>query len=157
MVQGVCVSLGGGVGRGATTALSLFNRPDVARADLQTSLCLIHSLSHPLCIIFRTLSIPNHRSWEAETLKECPPPPLYVSHVTCQVSCVTCHFFLNEQTGGASWGRVCYQRGLPRLVSRVFSLALMMQLSPSWGSSRFIRPTLLLLLGQWWCQVSPLA
>ena len=25
-------------------------------------------------------------------------------------------FFLNEKSGGASWWRVCYQRGLPRLV-----------------------------------------
>ena len=65
----------------------------------------------------------------------------HVSHVTCHVSRVTCHlshvtFFLNifylkkkmkkirrknvlnkiGQSGGASCRRVCYQRGLPRLV-----------------------------------------
>ena len=34
---GVCVSLGGGVGRGATTALSLFNRPGVAGAVLKNT------------------------------------------------------------------------------------------------------------------------
>ena len=46
-----------------------------------------------------------------------------VSRVTCQVSGVTCHlshFFLplNKMgpSGGASRWRVCYQRGLPRLV-----------------------------------------
>ena len=61
----------------------------------------------------------------------------HVSHVACHVSPVTCHlspvtchlshvkiyffFFLllskkNEQSGGAGRWRVCYQRGLPRLV-----------------------------------------
>ena len=65
--------------------------------------------------------------------------PHYVSCVMCHVSCVTCHvsrvtchmskyiffslhffFFLSlkqiKQSGGASRWRVCYQRGLPRLV-----------------------------------------
>ena len=52
--------------------------------------------------------------------------------VTCHVSPVTCqniflhkknlkrklknHFFFIVQSGGAGWWRVCYQRGLPRLV-----------------------------------------
>ena len=49
----------------------------------------------------------------------------HVSRVTCHMSPVTCQkifftFFLfkkkNGQSGGASRGRVCYQRGLPRLV-----------------------------------------
>ena len=51
----------------------------------------------------------------------------HVSHVKCQVSgvgvrChvsdVRCHFFLSffGQSGGTSRWRVCYQRGLPRLV-----------------------------------------
>ena len=50
-----------------------------------------------------------------------------MSRVMCHVSRVTCHmskkklhfFFLrkkNGQSGGASRWRVCYQRGLPRLV-----------------------------------------
>ena len=66
----------------------------------------------------------------------------HVSHVTCHVSHVTCHLsrvichmstfcftFLQKkekfnpsekigQSGGVSWWRVCYQRGLPRLVNR---------------------------------------
>ena len=52
----------------------------------------------------------------------------HVSHVTCHVSCVTCHmshvifffFYVKKigQSGGASRWRVCYQRGLPRLVSK---------------------------------------
>ena len=68
----------------------------------------------------------------------------HMSRVTCHVSPVTCHlspvtckkiifqhfnslflifkFFLRKQkigqSGGASRWRVCYQRGLPRLVSR---------------------------------------
>ena len=65
---------------------------------------------------------------------------VHVSHFTCHISCVTClvshvtchmsrftcrvshvfcllffSFFL-KQSGGASWWRVCYQWGLPRVV-----------------------------------------
>ena len=51
----------------------------------------------------------------------------HLSRVTCHVSHVTCHmshvkkniyiyFFLNGKSGEASRSRVCYQRGLPRLV-----------------------------------------
>ena len=46
-----------------------------------------------------------------------------VSHVTCHVSRVTCHMshvffcFFFWQSGEAYRWRVCYQRGLPRLVS----------------------------------------
>ena len=53
-----------------------------------------------------------------------------MSHVTCHVSCVTCHvshvmchmpillfiYFFLGQLGEAYRWRVCYQRGLPRLV-----------------------------------------
>ena len=39
----------------------------------------------------------------------------HMTGVTCQVSGVTTFFFL--QSGRASWWRVCYQRGLPRLVA----------------------------------------
>ena len=69
-------------------------------------------------------------------MRECSHPTMchmsditcYVSHVrchvsgvTCQVSCVTFSFFLFflllfEGSGGTSCWRVCYQRGLPRLV-----------------------------------------
>ena len=47
----------------------------------------------------------------------------HVSRVICHMSRVTCHvshvvFFLVffGQSGEAYWWRVCYQRGLPRLV-----------------------------------------
>ena len=45
----------------------------------------------------------------------------HVSPVTCHMSRVTCHvshatFFLLLQSCEAYWWRVCYQRGLPRLV-----------------------------------------
>ena len=48
----------------------------------------------------------------------------HVSPVMCHMSPVTCHFFCIRkisftkigQSGGASRWRVCYQRGLPRLV-----------------------------------------
>ena len=69
-------------------------------------------------------------------LRECSPRPkhvtchlsrvtCHVSRVTCHVSLVTCQMFFcfcyypkkkNLQSGGARRWRVCYQRGLPRLV-----------------------------------------
>ena len=47
-----------------------------------------------------------------------------MSRVTCHMSRITCHEKKKKeekkkkitQSGGASWLRVCYQRGLPRLV-----------------------------------------
>ena len=57
------------------------------------------------------------------------PVRCYMSYVTCQVSPVACHvsgvtclFFCSlffGQSGEASRWRVCYQRGLPQLVSSV--------------------------------------
>ena len=42
-----------------------------------------------------------------------------LSHVVCHISCVKCNyflfFFLSQSVGAIQW-RVCYQRGLPRLV-----------------------------------------
>ena len=57
----------------------------------------LHNVRYPLCVMF------------------------HVSHVTCRVPHVTCHNHVshikkNGQSGGASRSRVCYQRGLPRLV-----------------------------------------
>ena len=52
----------------------------------------------------------------------------HVSHALCHMSCVTCHvshgmcniyFFL--QSGGSSQWRVCYQWGLPSLVSELIN------------------------------------
>ena len=61
-------------------------------------------------------------------LKECSPPTMchmshvtfHMSHVRCQVSGVTSQvshvsFFSGQSVGASRW-RVCYQRGLPRLV-----------------------------------------
>ena len=50
----------------------------------------------------------------------------HMSHVACHMSHVTCHMShvrkkkKNGQCGGAYWTRVCYQRGLPRLVFGAF-------------------------------------
>ena len=34
--------------------------------------------------IFKILSIPNHKSWEADILRECSPPTMcHMSHVKC--------------------------------------------------------------------------
>ena len=49
----------------------------------------------------------------------------HVSHVMCHMSCVTCNFFLSlffGQAGEACRWRVCYQRGLPRLVLTIITL-----------------------------------
>ena len=52
-------------------------------------------------------------------MRECSPPP-NMSRVTCYVLRVTCHMshvtFFFGQSGEAYQWRVCYQRGLPRLV-----------------------------------------
>ena len=47
----------------------------------------------------------------------------HVSHVTCHMSRVTCHNFLFffGKSGEAYRWRVCYQRGLPRLVFNLFN------------------------------------
>ena len=67
-----------------------------------------------------------------EILREgSPPHTCHVSGVTCHVSPVTCHmsrvrfyfFWGGGQSGEASQGRVCYQRGLPRLVYYTSSLS----------------------------------
>ena len=75
-------------------------------------------------------------------MRECSPPQMcHMSHVTCHISCVMCHvscvtfhvsrvichmshvtchifyfIFFFGQSGEAYRWRVCYQRGLPRLV-----------------------------------------
>ena len=63
-------------------------------------------------------------------MRECSPQTTYhMSHVTCHVSRVTCYvsydiFFL--QNVGAIRCRVCYQRGLPRLVYTKSNIYIMM-------------------------------
>ena len=50
--------------------------------------------------IFKVLSIPNHKSWGVEILRECSAPTMchmshiicHMSGVRCQVSPVMCHF-----------------------------------------------------------------
>ena len=65
-------------------------------------------------------------------MRECSSPrhvTCHMSYITCHVSHVTCHishviFFLllfrTKCSGEAYWRRVCYQRGLPRLVFDIF-------------------------------------
>ena len=62
-------------------------------------------------------------------MRECSPHvTCHVSHFTCHMSCVTCHmshvtFHISHAHffGGACRWMVCYQRGLPRLVSSILS------------------------------------
>ena len=84
---------------------------------------LIHSLSHSSFVEIssehlhsQTVRARELKFWEKVHL---PPPELcHVKHATCHMSCVIL-FFLNlfvGQSGEARRWRVCYQRGLPRLV-----------------------------------------
>ena len=92
-------------------------------AVVQTHLKFICSIIHLVILffrIFKILSIPNLKSWEAEILRECSLLTMchmscvtcHMSHVSCQISSVKCHYFF-LQSCGASRGRVCYQWGLP--------------------------------------------
>ena len=101
--------------------------PDVAGVVLQTPSLLIHSVSSQWV---------SHPSWKYlqnsdEILRVCSPSTTYhMSCVTFHMFCVTCHisdvtylvyiiFSFHIFFGhifGARWWRVCYQRGLPRLV-----------------------------------------
>ena len=124
--------------------VSVFNRPGVAGAVIQSPLSLIKWVSNPLVQI--SFKHYHSQTWRARELKfwESVHPTIcvkcHVSCVMCHVSPVTCHvsavtciiFFLvyllifyvpkkifwkkNGHSGGASRWRVCYQRGLPRLV-----------------------------------------
>ena len=47
--------------------------------------------------------------------KGIPPPACHVSCVTCHISHVECIFFSLQSCEFSQW-RVCYQRGIPRLV-----------------------------------------
>ena len=65
---------------------------------------IVHSFIHSLiqwvliCVIllikiFKTLFIPNRKSWEAEVLKECSPPTMcHMTYATCHMSWVMCIF-----------------------------------------------------------------
>ena len=64
-------------------------------------------------------------------LRACSPPTMcHMLHVMCHILCVTCHIlcvmfhnFISNffgQNGRASWWRVCYQQGLPRIVLKNF-------------------------------------
>ena len=113
------------------------NRTGVAGAVLQTLSSLIHSFIHSLTDAFPPdlQKIINPKPLELETWHfERMFTPHHVLHVICHLSYITCHvspvtshmsffqkntFFLfkkNRQSGGTSRWRVCFQRGLPRLV-----------------------------------------
>jgi hypothetical protein len=69
---------------------SIFNRPGVAGAVLQSASLLIHSLSQPF--LPNLQNIINHKkeklgSWNFEEMFTSPN----MSLVTCHVSCVMCH------------------------------------------------------------------
>ena len=92
-------------------------------AVLQTASLLINWLTHPFPPNLSDIIDPKVLelgSWNYERMFT----PHHVSHVTghgtgvtCQVSrVIICILSFFRQSGGASRWRVCYQRGLPRLV-----------------------------------------
>ena len=70
----------------------IINRPDVARAVLQTPVLFINYNGIICGNIFKTLSLPNCKSQGAEIENVHPPlcVTCHMSCVTCHVSCVTC-------------------------------------------------------------------
>ena len=81
---------------------------------------LIRSVSELVILcenIFKTL---------AEILRQwSPPTTCHMSHITCHMSHVSFLFLFIIpffwQNGGATWWRVCYQKGLPHLVLVLFN------------------------------------
>ena len=117
------------------------NRPGVDGAVLQTPPWLINSFIEWFLSqnIFYTISNTKPEELESWNFERIFIPHyvscvmLHMSCVTCHLSCVKCHvspvtcpniyifFFCFTliffwQSGGASWWRVCYQQGLPRLI-----------------------------------------
>ena len=101
----------------------LVNRPGVAGAVLQTASSLSEWVSHPFPPDIHNIMTAKPlelESWNFERMFT----PHHVSCVTYHLSRVTCHvslvtiffFFFFRQSGQDYWWRVCYQRGLPRLV-----------------------------------------
>ena len=89
-----------------------------------------HDRCHVSCVTCQVSHVtPNSKTVRARKLKFLENVHL-LSPVTCHVSCAMCHilrvtchmshdyFFIIffGQSGKARWWRVCYQRGLPRLV-----------------------------------------
>ena len=62
--------------------------------------------------------------WLALGARKIPYDVHPLPHVTCHVLCMhhNYSYFFVVQSGGSSWWRVCYQRGLPRLVSRRYTI-----------------------------------
>ena len=128
--------------------LDSFNAFNVRLTRSVTSLSLIGKLinqfSQLVILLFKYLQntfIPKPYELEGlEMLRECSPPSMcHMSHVMCHMSCVTCngphvtchtshithnfiYFIYFLQSGEVSRCRVCYQRGLPRLVYKSQSL-----------------------------------
>ena len=83
------------------------NYDGVAGAVLQTSPPLINSLSN------RSFSTKSSKHYKSQTIRA-RDLNFYTMLTPCRLSPVAC-FFSFLQSGEASRGRVCYQRGQPRL------------------------------------------
>ena len=83
---------------------------------------MVHSLIKFVTLFLQTQT-QTVKAWELTFWENVHPPPLVkcpVSCVTCHVSCITFYlycFFLVKVV--ATYWRVCYQRGLPFLVSMI--------------------------------------
>ena len=78
---------------------------------------------------------PDSASYGAENLDSLPSPTCHISCGACHMSGVTCNlyfiFIFFVQHGLVSGWRVCYQRGLPRLVNRPGVASAVLQ-TPLW-------------------------
>ena len=109
----------------------LFNRPGLAGAVLQTPLSFIHSFINQFSESSFSSRYSNHfpdhtvranelKFWE--NIHHMSYVTCHMSHVTRHMSHVLCHvsllllFIFVGKSCGASWWRVCYQRGLPHLI-----------------------------------------
>ena len=108
---------------------AIFNRPSEAGAVLQT-LPLLNKITdwsfvkiYSTNLHSQTVGAREQTCWEKVSRVTCHMSRVtcHLSHViTCHMSHVICHNLFFKQRGEASQRRVCYQRGLPCLVSKVF-------------------------------------
>ena len=99
---------------GLANCVEVINKPNVAGAFLHTFVIKYRFILPP----FSSQSSKHHNSQavRARDLKlweNTNHPPC----VMCHMSHVMCNVYI--QSGGASWWKVFYQRGLPRLVSKL--------------------------------------
>ena len=85
--------------------LVIVNRPGVAGAFLQTASFLIKLVGQWVILflqIFRTPSLPNHKSQRGKIFSHVSPVTCHVSHVICHMSHIFFFYKLVKLVGGGS-------------------------------------------------------